>query len=687
MNNKLFNKNGSIDWGVMAPELEYYIMNYGNRTGSKHTVKQYFQAFGDYEKFFMKDVRTSTQEDIKRYAKDLETTGRSKKIDTKYCKKIFERKKLRNSSIEAKLVALYTCFGFLEEKKEIIENPVPNIRFPKEVKKLPAVLTEKEMDTLCKKAYPDGTPKHLRNTAMLMMACYTGPRLEEIETTELSNIRFDHKEIRYVGKGNKERFVPAHPKVLDAINAWIEARSKLKPKPMSNMVFLNTDYPFDPMKRNGITHIIEDSALRVLNKDIHPHTLRHSFGTLMRKAGYDIERIKRWMGHSDVKTTAIYSHIAVRSSVVDLDSKFTIFKKRKFTPIIKNPAASEPPEETLYATPPYILWHSKRKRRRRTQSLISNIVLKKADVSTILNEFESYINKFSKSSNGHTVKKYVGQVKKLLEFTKKHPAEISRDDLVKYVSFLLNEGRPKVIKTNKFQKELSNKPLTRNAVGTIIYYIRSFFRFLKENNYIAYNFMEDFQPPKRIERRLNILSEEEMITLIKKGFSDESNILHIRNTALLLIACYTGPKLEDIINIEDSDIDLKGKKIYYGKKNGKERYVPFHSELKKPLKKWLDAKSKFKLPSSSSNTFIDIDCPYKPLARGTIFNIIKTAAENAGIKKNIYPNLLRDTYGVLLYKAGIEAEWISLWFAITTSTVIERYKNLARPKIEMDFEI
>lgn len=217
-------------------------------------------------------------------------------------------KEYSSKSVSRFVSSLKSFFKYLEAEEIIRANPLENIDSPKNSRLLPEVLSIEETDLILSK--PDVTDKlGLRDKALLetMYAC--GLRVSETINLEISNVFFDDGYVRVFGKGSKERIVPIGKTAIKFIDKYIkESRSILKNDKSGNYVFLN--FRGSKLSRMGILDIIKKySAEAAISKSVHPHTLRHSFATHLLKGGADIRIIQEMLGHSDISTTQIYTHI------------------------------------------------------------------------------------------------------------------------------------------------------------------------------------------------------------------------------------------------------------------------------------------------------------------------------------------------------------------------------------------
>lgn len=213
-----------------------------------------------------------------------------------------------SKSIARIISTLRTFFKYLDNEKVISINPAENLESPKIPKILPEVLSVEEMEKLLE--LPDSDNKlGLRDKALLETMYASGLRVSEVINLEISNVFFNDGFVRIFGKGSKERIVPIGKTALKYVTRYVkESRNQLKSKNSQNYLFLN--FRGGKLSRMGILDIIRKySSMAGINKNVHPHTLRHSFATHLLQGGADIRIIQEMLGHSDISTTQIYTHV------------------------------------------------------------------------------------------------------------------------------------------------------------------------------------------------------------------------------------------------------------------------------------------------------------------------------------------------------------------------------------------
>ncbi len=216
------------------------------------------------------------------------------------------RQGLAPRSIARALSAARTFYDYLVEIGERVDHPALNLVPPKLWRTLPKVLSEAEIEALL--AAPDpARPRGLRDKAMLELLYATGVRVSELVGLALPQLRLDVGFLVAFGKGSKERIVP----VGEQAEAWVarylrEARPALA-RGRHDRVFVNRFG--DPMTRQGFWLILRGYARSAGIRAVSPHVLRHSFATHLLEHGADLRAVQMMLGHADISTTQIYTHI------------------------------------------------------------------------------------------------------------------------------------------------------------------------------------------------------------------------------------------------------------------------------------------------------------------------------------------------------------------------------------------
>lgn len=218
------------------------------------------------------------------------------------------------------LVTLRGFYKFLVREKFITSDPTRVIDLPKSGFYLPYVLTQDEVKSLL--SVPDvSKPAGLRDSAMIELLYAAGLRVSELVGLKLFDVNMDACFVRVFGKGSKERIVPIGTYAKERVNEYINtARPLLLKKNMSNFLFAGRGGK--PLTRQGFWKIIKRySILAKITKKITPHSLRHSFATHLLEGGADLRSVQLMLGHVDISTTQIYTHV-VRDHLKKIHSKY-----------------------------------------------------------------------------------------------------------------------------------------------------------------------------------------------------------------------------------------------------------------------------------------------------------------------------------------------------------------------------
>ena len=218
--------------------------------------------------------------------------------------KFLARNNVSPSSITRKIASLKGFFKYLCHKREIKTNPAISLTAPKMPKKLPKVLTLSEMENILKK---DLTEFEYAIVELLYSA---GIRVSELVELQLKNVDLKQKIIKVFGKGSKERIVPFGNKAKNAINKYLKQREiiVLEHKLGANLKTLLLKDNGNKVSRQDVYNFIRKQGEKI-HKTISPHTLRHSFATHLLENGADLRVVQELLGHSDVATTQLYTHI------------------------------------------------------------------------------------------------------------------------------------------------------------------------------------------------------------------------------------------------------------------------------------------------------------------------------------------------------------------------------------------
>ena len=254
---------------------------------------------------YLKDERNYSDKTILNYKMDLENfynyinKKKTKKIDFDFLQEYIEnlsQKKYSAKSIQRHISSLKSYFKFLYNKNYINVNPAELLCLPKNEIKLPNYLTIIDLEKIYE------LDLSLRDKLIVELLYSTGIRLSELVNIKISDINFYDKTIKVLGKGNKERYVLFGSVCSKLLKEYINNE---------NRVYLLLNKNGNKLSERGVEYIIEKIFKSVnVHAKLTPHTLRHTFATHMLDNGCDLVTVQKLLGHSDLSTTSIYTHIS-----------------------------------------------------------------------------------------------------------------------------------------------------------------------------------------------------------------------------------------------------------------------------------------------------------------------------------------------------------------------------------------
>lgn len=220
-------------------------------------------------------------------------------------------KTVRSEATQARILAgIHSWFRFLLYKDYIEQDPSELIEGPRKSKHLPTVLTVEEINRMMAAIDLSSNEGH-RNRAMMEMLYGSGLRVSELVGLQLSHIYLDEHYMLIQGKGSKQRLVPISPVAEEWYGYWIQERSAWPLKPESKDIAFVNRYG-RPITRAMVFTIVRQLCANAgITKTVSPHTLRHSFATHLLQNGADLRVIQQLLGHEDLATTEIYTHLEV----------------------------------------------------------------------------------------------------------------------------------------------------------------------------------------------------------------------------------------------------------------------------------------------------------------------------------------------------------------------------------------
>ena len=248
--------------------------------------------------------------DIRRLCKALEEKGESPlEADQEAVAahlRDLRRQGLAPRSLARNLVSIRSFYDHLMESGERSDNPAVNLSPPRLWRQLPRVLSEAEVENLL--SIPDPQePLGLRDKAMLELLYATGMRVSELVELEVGQLRFEHGFILVCGKGDKERVVPVGEQAEAWLRRYLQEVRPMAARGRHERVFVNRFGK--PLSRQGFWKKLRDYCRQGGIEAISPHVLRHSFATHLLEHGADLRAVQMMLGHADISTTQIYTHI------------------------------------------------------------------------------------------------------------------------------------------------------------------------------------------------------------------------------------------------------------------------------------------------------------------------------------------------------------------------------------------
>lgn len=319
-------KNSSPDYTLVEQFLEMMVAERGVSANTISAYQRDLSDFLDFTQHKKESLETLSRAFIEQFMARLGKEGKS------------------SQTIARKLSALRQLFQFLYSEKIRTDNPASTLETPRLAKRLPKTLTTDDITTLLEMAHTDHSPKGIRLIAMLEMMYGSGLRVSELVGMRLSALQLKNDNSRAVaefllirGKGNKERLVPVGKKARDALSQYLAIRSQFLPPPEREGARPpESPYLFPYARAEGyITRqqfgvMLKELAIRagIDPEKISPHTLRHSFASHLLEGGADLRVIQELLGHSDISTTQIYTHVAGERLKKLVQEKHPLGKKK-----------------------------------------------------------------------------------------------------------------------------------------------------------------------------------------------------------------------------------------------------------------------------------------------------------------------------------------------------------------------
>ncbi len=276
---------------------------YAEHDASENTLKAYaadLREFGEFLSHAGTDFSRATRDDVEGYLISLDQRG------------------MAQATRARRLSSLRQLFRFAFEEGWREDDPATQIRGPRKKRHLPKTLSEEEVDRLLEAAQTTGRSEtdRLRNSCLIQLLYATGMRVSELVSLPVAAVRGNPEMLLVRGKGDKERLVPLSPPAKMAVAAWLERRdrdeeaARLKGKQPSRFLFPSNG-KLGHLTRIRFYTLVKEFAVNggVSPASVTPHTLRHAFATHLLAGGADLRVIQMLLGHADVATTEIYTHV------------------------------------------------------------------------------------------------------------------------------------------------------------------------------------------------------------------------------------------------------------------------------------------------------------------------------------------------------------------------------------------
>lgn len=272
----------------------------------------YISAFTDYleyEKNYSEMTISSYDKDLKEflsfYNGDLSEV--IKNDITNYLKFLYDKNNSK-TTVSRKISTLKSFYKFMALKGFIKDNPVDMVSFPRKEKKLPNYVTEGELGEVIDTSL--NRPNNERDNLIIELLYATGVRVSELCNIKLSDIDFSNKTIRILGKGSYERIVYFGDYAYDALNKYINGeRCKILDGKDNNFLFVSRSGA--KISDRSVRYILDNIVSKSnINKNVSPHTMRHTFATHLLNNGCDVKTVQQFLGHKHLATTEVYTHVS-----------------------------------------------------------------------------------------------------------------------------------------------------------------------------------------------------------------------------------------------------------------------------------------------------------------------------------------------------------------------------------------
>lgn len=298
------------------------------RGAAKNTCQAYWRDLADVSLFLKSnrstDIDKATTDDLKAYIKDL-----SDKTHVKGDNK----SKIAVRTVARRLSALRQFYRFLVSEDVREDDPTSTIESPKQGRSLPKTLSEEEVTALIKTAAARGTAESVRLVCLLELLYATGLRVSELVGLPMSAIGEENQFLMVEGKAGRERMVPLSGPAQDSLREYMDRREQFitgeETAKQGKWVFPSKTSDSGHLTRQRFAQLLKDLAreARIDEDRVSPHILRHAFATHLLSRGADLRSVQKMLGHADIATTQIYTHIIGENAKKTVKEKHPLAKK------------------------------------------------------------------------------------------------------------------------------------------------------------------------------------------------------------------------------------------------------------------------------------------------------------------------------------------------------------------------
>jgi integrase/recombinase XerC len=277
---------------MMRPLIDAYLAHLSKeRRLSPHTASNYardLRALADFaERGNLESWKSLDSQHVRMFAARAHAGGLSPR------------------SVQRRLSAVRGFFNYLLRERAVTSNPALDVRAPKAARRLPGTLDVDQINQLLE--IPPEDALAVRDKAIMELFYSSGLRLDELVLLDVSQLDLADRTVRVLGKGRKQRIVPVGRKAADALRSWLKERAGLA-APEEHAVFVGRNG--DRLKHRAVQRRIAYWARRRgLPAHVHPHLFRHSFATHLLESSKDLRGVQELLGHADISTTQIYTHL------------------------------------------------------------------------------------------------------------------------------------------------------------------------------------------------------------------------------------------------------------------------------------------------------------------------------------------------------------------------------------------